>query len=153
MKDYVRDCISVALRQLPQRMDTPQARFLMLAAGFQESGFRHRRQIGGPARGYWQFEPIGCTGVLTHHTTADLAAGLCITMGVQALSDSAYAAVEFHDCLAAGFARLCFWRLPDPVPDITDSEGMLLYYRRAWAPGKFHPERWPHSYKMALEWM
>jgi hypothetical protein len=153
VKDYIRDCITVALRQLPERMDTPQARLLMLAAGFQESGFRHRRQMGGPAKSFFQFEPIGCSGVLTHHTTQELAAGLCITMGVQSYSDAVYDAIEYHDCLAAGFARLLFWRLPDPLPEIDDQDGMWLYYRRAWAPGKPHPDRWPDSYRKAMEWM
>jgi hypothetical protein len=37
-------------------MDSPKARVLSAAIGHQESRFIHRRQINGPARGFWQFE-------------------------------------------------------------------------------------------------
>ena len=48
-----------AFALLPPAMDTPDARVLLLAIGLQESKFSHRLQIGGPARGYWQFEQGG----------------------------------------------------------------------------------------------
>jgi hypothetical protein len=153
MKDYVRDCITAALRQLPERMDTPSARLLIIAAGFQESDFQHRRQMGGPARGFWQFEEIGCRGVLMHHTTQDVARGLMLSARYAPHSDEAYGAIEHNDVLAAAFARLCFWRLPEPLPHTTDRDGLWHYYRVAWAPGRPRPEKWAESYRKALEWV
>ena len=50
------DAVRPAMALLPARMDTPEADCMLLAIGLQESRFVHRRQIGGPARGFWQFE-------------------------------------------------------------------------------------------------
>lgn len=56
------------LELLPAKMDTPKARVMMLAIGMQESRFEHRKQIGGPARGFFQFEEAGgVRGVLKLH--------------------------------------------------------------------------------------
>lgn len=38
---------------------------LLVAISMQESGLRARTQLGGPARGLWQFEKAGVAGVLT----------------------------------------------------------------------------------------
>lgn len=62
----VRDnLIPAAARLLPGVAFTPEAKVMLLAIGLQESRFEHRRQIKGPARGFWQFEAGGGTaGVL-----------------------------------------------------------------------------------------
>jgi len=153
MRQYIQSCISTALGELPERMDSYSARLLIIAAGFQESDFIHRRQINGPARGFFQFELSGCTGVLTHHTTQDVARGLMLSARYEASPVVAYGAVEHNDVLAAAFARLCFWRLPEPLPDRDDIDGLWHYYRMAWAPGKPRPEKWAESYRRAMEWM
>ena len=51
--------LPAACSLLPARMDTRAARALLVAIGLQESRFEHRRQIGGPARGFFQFEAMG----------------------------------------------------------------------------------------------
>ena len=56
LEQVMRDAVRPALALLPAAMNTPQARCMLLAIGLQESRFVHRRQIGGPARGFWQFE-------------------------------------------------------------------------------------------------
>ena len=61
----MRDLIEFAItRHLPDRMLSDEAVTMMLAIGYQESRFEHRRQIRGPARGFWQFEHgggvVGC---------------------------------------------------------------------------------------------
>ncbi len=72
-----------AMALLPARMDTSEARCMLLAIGLQESRFVHRRQIGGPARGFWQFErgtPAsrgGVWGVFLHAASRDWLAELC----------------------------------------------------------------------------
>ena len=51
------DILDPAAKLLPG-MDSAKARVMLLAIGLQESRFEHRRQIGGPARGFWQFESV-----------------------------------------------------------------------------------------------
>jgi hypothetical protein len=71
--------LTPALSLLPPRMDTPEARALVLAICLQESGGLYNRlQIGGgPARGYPQFEkgakakPGGVYALLNHPTSPD----------------------------------------------------------------------------------
>lgn len=74
----VRDnLIPAAARLLPGVAFTPEAKVMLLAIGLQESRFEHRRQIKGPARGFWQFEAGGGTaGVLRHPATSARASQL-----------------------------------------------------------------------------
>src|SRR5690606_35531315 len=63
----VEQAIWPAYALLPSRMDSDRATVMLLAIGLQESRFEHRRQIKGPARGFWQFERGGgVRGVMTH---------------------------------------------------------------------------------------
>src|SRR5690606_38643231 len=75
----VEQAIWPAYALLPSRMDSDRATVMLLAIGLQESRFEHRRQIKGPARGFWQFERgRGVRGVLTHPATAALAREVCV---------------------------------------------------------------------------
>src|SRR5690606_12018619 len=65
--------IEAGLALLPEPDSSREARAMLLAIALQESRFMHRRQIGGPARGYWQFEVGGVRGVMTHRHTSTLA--------------------------------------------------------------------------------
>ncbi len=77
------DALRPAMALLPARMNTPAADCMLLAIGLQESRFVHRRQIGGPARGFWQFEKGtrasrgGVWGVFLHAASRDHLATLC----------------------------------------------------------------------------
>ncbi len=51
-----------------------RARVLMLAIAGQESAWKYRAQVGGPARGFWQFEVTGVDGVLNRNQTTKLIA-------------------------------------------------------------------------------
>ena len=107
LEQVMRDAIRPALALLPAAMDTPQARCMLLAIGLQESRFVHRRQIGGPARGFWQFEQGGgVRGVLAHPASAALARQVCQVRGVPPTAPSVYSRLELDDVLAAAFARL-----------------------------------------------
>lgn len=133
-----------ALTLLPPRMNSPDAQLLLLAIGLQESRFQHRRQINGPARGFWQFEQGGgVRGVLTHVASRDEARMLCVARRVEPSSASVYAALDTDDVLAAGFARLLLWTDPARLPAAGDTEGAWALYLRTWRPGKPHPQTWP----------
>lgn len=131
---------------------TPQSDVLMLAIGLQESRFTHRRQIGGPARGFWQFElGGGVRGVLRHKTSQDRAIALCDEREVAAVDAAVYGRLDSDDVLAAGFARLLLLTDPKPLPAVGDEQGAWQYYLRNWRPGKPHAGTWPAQYRQAME--
>lgn len=152
----VSDTINPALALLPAGMDTPAARVMLLAIGLQESRFVHRRQIGGPARGFWQFEKGtrasrgGVWGVFLHAASKDHLATLCKARSVSRDPDAIYAALEYDDVLAAGVARLLLWTDPKELPPVGDAEAGWALYLRTWRPGKPHPESWPDLYRQAV---
>ena len=144
--------MSPALSLLPAKMDSAAARCQMLAIGLQESRFLHRRQIGGPARGFWQFEKGGgVRGVLFHATTQEQAQVVCKARGVPATMDAVYEALDKDDVLAAAFARLLLWTDPRPLPALGDAGTAWALYQRTWRPGKPHPQTWGDLYSRALE--
>src|SRR3546814_6857126 len=69
---------------------------MLLAIGLQESRFLHRAQIGGPARGYWQFERGGVHGVLSHHASKAEAGKLCAALDYAPSEDIVYGRSEEH---------------------------------------------------------
>lgn len=146
--------ITPALAMLPCRMDTPEARVLMLAIGLQESKFRDRRQIvmvkdkatgrlvaraEGPAKSFWQGEKGGglVHGVRTHKATKELAAVLYAARDVKANDTAIWNAIEHDDVLAAGLARLLIFSDPYKLPALGHTQAAWeLYAQRTWKPGK-----------------
>lgn len=143
--------IEPALALLPANMDSPAARVMLLAIGLQESRFVHRRQIGGPARGFWQFERGGGVfGVLTHAASAALARQVCDARGVAPTTAAVYGRLENDDVLAAAFARLLLWTDAARLPAVDDKDGAWALYLRTWRPGKPHPQTWPALHARAM---
>lgn len=156
LKKIISSGIGPALALLPAGMDTPAARVMLLAIGLQESRFVHRRQIGGPARGFWQFEKGsrasrgGVWGVYLHPASKDHLAALCRARSVACSPDSVYTALEYDDVLAAGVARLLLWTDPKALPAIGDADAGWALYLRTWRPGKPHSKTWPALYAQAM---
>ncbi|TLX54850.1 hypothetical protein DN824_20420 [Stutzerimonas nosocomialis] len=147
-----RTAIAPALALLPARMNSEAAVVEMLAIGLQESRFEHRRQIGGPARGWWQFERGGgVRGVLQHTSSRDHAIAVCKARGVQPTDAEVYAALEHDDVLAAAFARLLLWTDPKPLPAVGQVGPAWDLYLRVWRPGKPHRHTWDVLYGRAME--
>lgn len=120
----------------------------LLTIGQQESGLKHRYQISsdvhaaGPARGWFQFERAGgVQGVMKHPSSSERAKALCAACAVDWNASAIWRALEGHDLLAVGFARLLLWTDPKPLPK-TEQDGWD-YYVRNWRPGKPHPLAWP----------
>lgn len=154
LKEIQSQAINPALSMLPSAMSRQPEKLmtLMLAIGLQESRFKHRRQINGPARGYWQFERGGgVRGVLLHKTTRDAAVALCKARGAAPNDQAVYAALERDDVLAAGFARLLLWTDPRPLPELGDIDAAWDYYIRNWRPGKPHRKTWDALYREAMQ--
>lgn len=156
LKKIIDTGISPALALLPAGMDTQAARVMLLAIGLQESRFTHRQQIGGPARGFWQFEKGtrasrgGVWGVFLHTASRGHLAALCKARSVACDPDAIYSALEYDDVLAAGVARLLLWTDPKALPAIGDADAGWALYLRTWRPGKPHPQTWPVLYAQAL---
>lgn len=144
---------------LPCRMKDPRADVLLLAIGLQESRLVYRDQLEaggrdtrpGPAMGLWQFERGGgVAGVLDHRATEHYARALCRDRGVDPVPDAVWRRLEEDDVLAAGFARLLLWTLPQALPALGDWAGAWEQYLDAWRPGKPHPHTWGGFYTEAL---
>lgn len=127
--------LAEAFALLPARMTSPRAEAMLLAIGLQESLLIHRRQLGGPARGLWQFEAAGVRGVLQHPASREHADALCAARGVEPTTAAVYAAIGRDDILAAAIARLLLWTDPSPLPEIDDHESAWALYLRTWRPG------------------
>lgn len=139
-----------ALYLLGNQYQGQDAERLLLAIGLQESGFMYRKQIDGPARGFWQFEKGGgVKGVLNHPSTKQLAREVTQYCGISVNEESVYSALAENDILAAAFARLLLWTDPQPLPT-TEQEAWECYLR-TWRPGKPRPEHWPENWKKSLE--
>lgn len=143
--------IKPGLDLLPAKMDTPEARVLLVATGLQESRFQHRFQIGGPARSFWQFEKGGgIRGVLQHYSTHDMAIRVCDALRIPADEDTCYDAIAFNDALAAAFARLLLWTVPKSIPVVGRISDAWDYYLESWRPGKPHRDSWADLYRQAI---
>lgn len=146
--------IDGALALLPEQMDSHEARVMLWAIGLQESRFTHRRQIGGPARGFWQFEDgrlSALAGLLRLDSTAGHMDTLAEARCVRPERSAIYRQLEHDDILAAGVARLLLWSDPQRLPRIGDADGAWALYLRTWRPGKPHPRTWANLYSQALE--
>lgn len=131
--------------------DSREVRVMLLAIGLQESRFAHRRQVQGPARGFWQFEKGGgVRGVMTHPVSCARAVHACQAAGIPATYGAAYAQLEHDDVLAARFARLLLLTDPRPLPELGDGQGAWDYYIRNWRPSKPHRHTWGRLYAQAL---
>jgi hypothetical protein len=144
MTEHVaRFVLPAALSLLPERMDSPAARAMLLSIGLQESRFRSRVQIGGPARGFWQFERNGgIKGVLTHPVTRPILLPVLDTLRYVPSVAVCYSAVEDNDTLACVFARLLLWTVPGRVARQDEPEHGWQDYLAGWRPGKPHRETW-----------
>lgn len=143
--------IAPAFALLPAKMAGKRATVMLLAIGLQESRLQFRRQIGGPARGLWQFEQGGgVRGVLGHASSRPYALEVCSARQVEPTSQAVYEALERDDVLAAAFARLLLWTDPKPLPGLGQVQEAWDLYARVWRPGKPHPQTWEAIYAQAL---
>ncbi len=150
--------LPAAFRVMGGSYDSREARAMLLAIGLQESRFLYRAQVRGPARGFWQFERSGASGVLTHPSSSapalEAMAALKYAQAGESIRDTAvrmHAVLEHNDVLAAVFARLLLWTLPDPLPGKNSPNLAWGQYSSAWRPGAPRPETWAAFYAEAWE--
>lgn len=128
-----------------------RARLELLAIAGQETAWQARLQVGGPARGLWQFEGGPQSGLAEVFRTvpAQLKA-VCAECLVPFAQATVFEALAWHDVLAASIARLLLWPDPAPLPEVGDVQGAWAYYQRRWRPGAPHPDIWAARYGTAM---
>lgn len=130
---------------------TPSGNIQTMAIAGQESQWMYRRQIGGPARSYWQFEKGGgVAGVLSHPATSLKAKALCGPLDIECEIATVYEAMAWNDTLACGMARLLLWTDPHALPAVGDKNAAWDYYIRNWRPGMPHQHTWAARYDAAV---
>lgn len=127
---------------LPPQLDSPQAKAMLMAIAMQESRLDARRQIGGPARGFWQFELGGINGVLKHKASAPYINAVLSRLDYDAQPQTSYTAIEHNDVLAFAYARLLLYTLPQPLPDSAEPDEGWEQYIGGWRPGAPHRATW-----------
>lgn len=136
---------------LPVNMLSERADFLSIAISYQESRHLYRKQLGGPAKGFWQFERIGVADVLQRPVTRPHILNVLRTLGYDYTIETSYMAIEHNDVLAAVYARLTLWLDPQPIPPPENGQDLWEYYLRNWRPGAPKPATWPISIATAME--
>lgn len=143
---------SATMSLLPASMTNPESKAMLCAMGLQESRFQHRRQIMGPARGFWQFEAQGgVKAVLEHAATKQHIRSVLDQLCYDYSILTSYVAIEHNDILACAYARLLLYSLPQRLPHKDEPQIGWNQYMAAWRPGKPHPETWPVFYRQAWE--
>ena len=121
---------------------------LLLGTALQESGLRHLRQVGGPARGVYQMEPathddLWSTYLMEHIALRDEAshhAALVrrrknlarLVSGFLGPVPGRLDALEGNLYYATAMARLHYWRVPAPLPQHDDIGGFAAYWKEHW---------------------
>ena len=139
-----------AFSLLPSKMDTPEARALVLAICAEESALKHRRQIRGPALGIAQFERIAVTDALQHPMKRPHLLSALAEQIYTGISDiDLHSIIEHNDTLALVLARLNLWPDPRPLPTESQADAAYAYYLRVWRPGKTSPASWQANWLSA----
>lgn len=145
--------IPAAYSLLPPALASQRASSMLLAIGLQESRFQYRKQLGGSAKSFWQFEVVGVRGVMEHNATKDLAVEVLKALEYEPWIDPAmvYMALEHNDILACALARLLLVTSKMPLPDVDEPDAAWALYLACWRPGKPHVEPWGGRYRDAWE--
>lgn len=131
---------------LPVAMRSDKATALLIAIGLHESGFTARRQLRGPAHGFWMCERGGgVKGVLTHPRTATPALAVFDALQysrrptdtIARVGSEVFEAITHNDVFACCVARLLLWTLPAPLPAPDDPADAFAQYLEAWRPGAY----------------
>ena len=144
--------INPAMALLPPKMTSDKATVMLLAIGLQESRLTHRKQIGGPAKSFLQFESGGgVKGVMAHSASSSSAQSLCQALAVPFDRPAIFQSMEFNDVLAFGLGRLLLYTDPKALPEIGDANAGWDLYQRVWRPGKPHRQTWDELYAVACK--
>lgn len=137
-------------------MASDDAIALIMGTGAVESGFRTLKQVGGPARSWWQVEPMTAQDNLNSYLRFRPALWdkVCQTAIVPHLvltyvADELVRLLEVNIAFAICMARIKYWRYPEPLPRYDDIEGQAEYWLKAYnSGGKGTIERYIEANRM-----
>ena len=120
------DIIAPTLRKIG--LYSPAALNLVAGIGLVESGYRTRKQVNGPALGYWQMEPATERDCWVNFLEyRPLLAGLLRKV---ALPDTPSSALLLtNDAYAAAMCRIRLYRSSDPLPDANCALALCQYWK------------------------
>ena len=144
--------LPIALGMMSPGYDTPAARAMVLAIALQETSCNARtQQPRGPARSFWQFEPIGIEDLFLSNHTRDELEIACLRLCIPHNVDAVYQAITYNDVLAIVCARAKLARLPDPLPTRHNPQSGWHQYQELWRPGIPRGVHWPANFARAWE--
>ena len=121
---------------------SPVAINLVTGIGLVESGYRTRKQIGGPALGFWQMEPETERDCWTNFLDyRPLLAGLIRKVALP--NTPASSLLLSNDAYAASMCRIRLYRSPKPLPSATCALALSLFHKDVYntSLGKADPYR------------
>ena len=117
-----------------------------------ESGGKYLQQIGGPALGLFQMEPATHDDIWDNYLKyrTDIRQRLS-----HVLAPSPLKVYQLRTNLlyAAMMCRIHYWRVPEPLPDVDDIEGMANYHKIHYNSiyGKADPAKFARLLKQHIE--
>lgn len=159
----LKTAIIPALSLLDPRLDTPEARALLICIALQESGLRARRQMLEAGKPWWESRPGaanglfmferdgGVRGVMRHPAASAIVLPVIDALLYPRDPYAVHEALIHNDVLACVLARALLYSTPDAMPRPNEADKGWSIYLKAWRPGKAHPEAWPENYRIAWE--
>jgi hypothetical protein len=111
--------------------DPARAQRLLLGTVAQESAFTYTQQIGGgPARGYFQIEPVTEASIWDDFLAYDATLSAYVTSRCGRGGPDT-TALEYDMVYGMLLARIVYyWRDPDPLPDLGDVEEQAVRWKQ-----------------------
>ncbi|MBW2606119.1 MAG: hypothetical protein JRD05_00640 [Deltaproteobacteria bacterium] len=151
-KEQFQDLIERTLRNLDMYSDS--AVKLLLGTAAQESHFgTYLRQVGGgPALGVFQMEPDTEIDIWSNYLHRKLKVA-CRLEVYTSVGCSSVIALEGNLPYQILMARLHYLRVPEPLPDAEDVEGLARYWKQYWNTpcGKGSEEEFIENYKRHIK--
>lgn len=123
------------IRPTLERMDPifrgEAAENLILGTICQESGFRHIKQLNGPALGLIQIEPDTLDDLYLNFLHYHKAWMLWLE-GLRGLFPDKYSAIQGNLYYMTAVCRLQYYRFPFMMPDADDVEGLGIIWKKFW---------------------
>lgn len=165
LTDFLFECVRPTLLEID--LWSPSAeKLLCMIAAHESGGFRHRRQLHGPALSLFQIEPMTFHDLTCRYLVrrSDLQARLMGFLPSEAdrafftdpnpvpdLSDwlaqkqaqALLRALEVNDAFACAVSRVKLLAVPEPLPAVGDLDGLGAYAKAHWnGPGKATAEKY-----------
>ena len=119
---------------------------LAMVAAHESGGFRYVGQVGGPARGLWQMEPVGYAEVLRY---VELRPERFTGRLRRQVREREHGWLQLDQVFACRCARVFFMAEPAPLPGSGDVRGLAEYAKVHWntPSGKATVDDYENAYR------